>query len=298
MTQPVRFKTIDDVLRWAERDLLAAELHYGHGTNNAWDEAVYLTLELLGLPPDSDDTVLTKTLTSAESERLEQAFLRRIQERIPAAYLTSEAYFAGLSFHVTPDVLIPRSPVAELLQQGYAPWLATKSAPRLLDLCTGSGCIAIASAVYIPDACIDAVDISAAALTIAEHNCVRHAVQDRVQLHCADLFSASQLQQYDLIVSNPPYVSAAELAELPQEYSHEPQLGLYADDDGLALVIQILQQASRYLTDDGVLIVEVGNSQQALVARFPAVPFIWLEFAHGGDGVFLLYANDLQQFFA
>jgi ribosomal protein L3 glutamine methyltransferase len=286
--------TLHDCIQWAVNGFTQAGLHYGHGTDNAWDEAVYLSLYALHLPPDADSALLSKQLSEQERQAIIELIQRRITERIPAAYLTHEAWFAGLPYYVDERVLVPRSPMAELIENEFSPWIDGSQIKRVLDLCTGSGCIAIATALQLPNVHVDATDISGAALEVAGINVEKHHVEDLVHLIHSDLFSAIQEQRYDLIISNPPYVSEEELQTLPREYTHEPRLGFAASDEGLAIVIKILKQAANYLTPQGVLIVEVGNSQYALQERFPRVPFTWLEFERGEDGVFLLTAEQLK----
>jgi ribosomal protein L3 glutamine methyltransferase len=221
--------------------------------------------------------------------------IRRIEERIPAAYLTNEAWFAGMPFFVDDRVIIPRSPIAELIEQGFSPWLTHQEANYILDLCTGSGCIAIACATEFPDAEVDAVDISKEALEVAEINVKKHFVASQVQLIQGDLYDKIS-RKYNLIVSNPPYVSSEEYNTLPSEYHHEPEVALKAEDSGLAIVKRILQGATQHLLPEGILVVEVGNSQEALIETYPEVPFLWLEFEKGGEGVFLLTAEQLKEF--
>ncbi len=278
------------------RDALeAAGVWFGHGTDNALDEAAWLVSHAVGLPPDFDEAELDRVLTPGQVQSARDLVARRIETRQPAAYLIGEAWFAGLPFHVDERVLVPRSPLAELIAERFQPWLAPERIHRVLDLCTGSGCIAIATALALPEARVDASDISHEALEVARRNVARHGVGERVRLWQADLFDGLPAGEYDLILSNPPYVDAQDMAALPAEYRQEPALGLAAGETGLDLVIPLLQQAGRHLAPDGVLIVEVGNSAEALQAAFPAVPFVWLEFAHGGEGVFLLDAAQLAE---
>ena len=278
------------------RDALeAAGVWFGHGTDNALDEAAWLVSHAVGLPPDFDEAELDRVLTPGQVQSARDLVARRIETRQPAAYLIGEAWFAGLPFHVDERVLVPRSPLAELIAERFQPWLAPERSHRVLDLCTGSGCIAIATALALPEARVDASDISHEALEVARRNVARHGVGERVRLWQADLFDGLPAGEYDLILSNPPYVDAQDMAALPAEYRQEPALGLAAGETGLDLVIPLLQQAGRHLAPDGVLIVEVGNSAEALQAAFPAVPFVWLEFAHGGEGVFLLDAAQLAE---
>ena len=287
-------KTLLDMVRWGVTQFNAANLCFGHGNDNAWDEALNLCLHALHLPFDCDPLMLSARLTSSERRKILDFFERRINERLPVAYLTQEAWFCGLSCYVDERVLVPRSPIAELIENNFAPWIAEEKVERILDLCTGSGCIAIACAIAFPDAQVDAADISTDALDVAAINCEKHHLTEHLKLINSDVFNAVQ-GRYDIIVSNPPYVSAAEMAEVPAEYHQEPLLGLQAEDEGLAIVIRILRQAHQHLTPHGILIVEVGNSELALNERFPQVPFTWLEFERGGSGVFLLTYDQLVQ---
>jgi len=288
--------SIVDFIRWGASCFSEAELYYGHGTNNAVDDAMALVLHTLHLPFGMSSELFSARLTRTEKQAVLTLFEQRINKRIPVPYLTHEAWFAGLPFYVDERVLVPRSPIAELIEQGFAPWVDADNVEHVLDLCTGSGCIAIASALALPYAQVDASDVSLEALTVADINIQRHHLDGRVQAHQADLFTGLPTQRYDLIVSNPPYVDAEDMASLPDEFHHEPKLGLASGKDGLDACVQILAEAGNWLTDAGVLIVEVGNSAHALAMRFPEVPFLWLEFERGGDGVFLLTANQLSEF--
>lgn len=292
MNKPLQ--TISELLTWAVHEFEKADLYFGHGTDNAWDEAVLLLTHALGLPPDVDESVLDMPLSQQQIDRILSLFNERIAKRIPAAYLIGEAWFAGLPFYVNPSVMIPRSPIAEFLVEGTTPWLLNDRVRRVLDLCTGSGSMAIVAAKIFPNATVDAVDISEAALAVATKNIARHHLQDRVKAIQSDLFTNLPLQSYDLILSNPPYVSLAEYEQLPKEYSYEPELAFKADDNGLSIVTTILKQAADYLSPNGVLVVEVGNSDEALAEAFPWIPFLWLEFEYGGHGVFLLTREQLQ----
>ncbi|GAB1262134.1 50S ribosomal protein L3 N(5)-glutamine methyltransferase [Aurantivibrio plasticivorans] len=288
-----KLATLGELLNAAVEHFDAAELYYGHGTDNAWDEAVYLALWYLKLPWDVDEGVLNNALTDEQVSGLIAIFQRRINERIPAAYITGKAYFAGLPFTVNSDVLVPRSPIAELIAQYFAPWLLDEP-QRILDLCTGSGCIGICCALAFPDAEVDLSDISRAALGVAEHNMYAHGVQDRVRVVEGDLFSGVEGEVYDLIVANPPYVDASDLASMPAEYHAEPELGLASGFDGLDFTRRLLTEAPNHLSENGLLVVEVGNSWEALENAYPHIPFTWVEFENGGHGVFVLSAAELR----
>ncbi|MEW8508555.1 MAG: 50S ribosomal protein L3 N(5)-glutamine methyltransferase [Candidatus Thiodiazotropha sp.] len=287
-------KTIADFIRWGTSRFTEARLFFGHGTDNALDEAAALVLGALHLPPDLPADWFDCRLTAGERERVGDLIERRIEERIPLPYLLGEAWFAGMRFHVDERVLIPRSPLAELIERGYSPWLEP-AAPQVLDLCCGSGCIGIATAAYLADCRVDLVDISADVLEVAQRNVAEYGLQERVTIHRSDLFEALPRKQYDLIVSNPPYVGEAEMEALPAEYRHEPRMALQADENGLEIVQRILHQAAPYLAPHGILIVEVGNSAQLVMERYPQLPFVWLDFERGGEGVFLLTATDLAE---
>jgi ribosomal protein L3 glutamine methyltransferase len=287
--------TIRDYIRWGYSLFNGGNLYYGHGFDNGWDEAVHLVLSGLHLPPDVSQDVMNAILTTVERRHVSDLILRRVKERIPVAYLTHEAWFASLPFYVDERVIIPRSPMAELIENGFTPWLDTQEVSRILDLCTGSGCIAIASAMVFPESEVTAVDLSKDALDVAQINVKKHRVADQVELLQSNLFE-KVTGKYDLILSNPPYVSDQEYQALPKEYSHEPEMALKASESGLQIVKQILKQAGNFLLPDGLLIVEVGNSQEALVEEYPEVPFVWIDFERGGDGIFLLTAKELQQY--
>lgn len=279
---------------WADQCFDEAGLCFGHGTDNAYDEACYLILRALGLSFEVDDEQLNQTLSPEQKDYLAALVSCRIEQRQPVAYILNEAWFCGLPFYVDERVLVPRSPIAELIGQQFSPWIASDDVSRILDIGTGSGCIAIASALALPDAKVDAVDICADALAVAEENSQRHGVSERLRLIRSDLYANLDGQRYDIIIANPPYVDAEDMAHLPEEFRHEPRLGLEAGEDGLDVVRQLLAQSRKHLTEAGILIVEVGNSQAALIDAFPDVDFMWLEFEYGGDGVFLLSAEQLD----
>lgn len=286
-------RTINDLLRWGTSQFNQAEIFYGHGSDNAWDEAVQLTMHALCLPIDSPVNITSARVTRSERAAVIELFTRRVNERLPVAYLTNVAWFADRQYYVDERVLVPRSPIAQLINQRFEPFLAGKPVFRALDLCTGSGCIAIAMAHEFEQAEVDAIDISADALDVATFNIFNHGVDDRVIPLESDLMNEVLREKYDLIVSNPPYVDQEDMDGLPQEFIHEPELGLAAGFDGLDLVKRILVDATDCLTDGGILVVEVGNSQIHVEAQFPQVPFHWVEFTQGGHGVFILTKQQL-----
>ena len=288
-------QTVRDFIRWAASNFNRENLYFGHGADNAWDEAVFLVLSCLHLPWDTDPGVMDARLTREEKQTVCTVVERRVRERIPLPYLTNEAWFAGIPFYVDERVLVPRSPIAELIGRGFSPWLCGDEVHHILDLCTGSGCIGIACAMEFPAAQVDLSDISKDALAVAQENIRRHHLEGRVTSYLSDLFEGLPSKKYDLIVTNPPYVDAADFDSMPQEYRHEPSLGLASGDDGLDCILRILQQAGDYLSECGILVAEVGNSEAALRARCEGVPFLWLDFENGGHGVFVLTAAQLLQ---
>lgn len=284
------------VAEWIERigaQLDGAGLHFGHGTDNARDEAAWLVLHAVGAPLDGSFADWGRVVGTGEASGIRRLAAARCSSGKPLAYLIGRARFAGLEFEVTPDVLVPRSPIAELILDGFRPWRNPARLRRVLDLCTGCGCIAIATAHYLPQSQVDAVDISREALDVAARNIARHGVADQVRLIRSDLFQSLPPCRYDLILANPPYLPLGELPELPSEYRSEPGLGLGSGVDGLDATLQILARAPDYLAEDGILVCEVGESAGRLGAALPSLPFLWLEFVHGGCGVFLLERAEL-----
>lgn len=288
-------KTIRDYIRIAVSRFNAANLYYGHGTDNAWDEALALVLHTLHLPHDINPEILGANLTTEEKNHLTEMIELRVDKRIPVPYLTHQAWFLGLPYYVDERVLIPRSPIAELIENHFLPWVDPDNIYEILDLCTGSSCIAIACAKAFPDAQVDASDISKDALAVAKINVLRHGVEDQVHLHESDLFASLPHKKYNIIVSNPPYVSTQEMFDLPHEYHHEPELGLAAGTQGLDIALRILRESCDYLAPHGILILEVGNSEYALAENFPDVPFTWLEFERADGGVLMITAEQLNE---
>lgn len=297
--------TIRDFIRWGASQFSASELFFGHGSDNAFDEAMHLVYQTLQLPWELPESYLESRLTEQERQAVADLIQQRIDTRKPLAYLLNQAWFCGLPFYVDERVLVPRSPLAELIQQGFQPWLGDVEVNRIMDLCTGSGCIGIAAAYAYPDATVDLLDISEDALEVANINIDRHEIWGRVQSHQSNLFSCFEdrdrgdhpdYPRYQLLLSNPPYVDAEDMSDLLEEFMHEPKLGLAAGNDGLDMARLILAEAANYLDEDGLLVLEVGNSQWALQAAYPNVPFIWPEFGQGGHGVLLLSAADCRKY--
>jgi len=290
-------KTPLDFIRYAVTQSHGQSVFFGHGTDNPWDEFRWLVLGALHLPFDLDDKYFHARLTLDERKMLTDLLKKRIEDKIPVPYLLNKALFCGLEFYVDERVLIPRSPISELIENHFQPWIDASAVHQILDLCTGSGCIAIALAYAFEDAVVDATDISTDALAVAKKNVKALDVEDRVSLIQSDVFDALPLTQYDLIVSNPPYVSSDEMKTLPQEYAHEPTLALETGNQGMAIVDRMLQKAANYLSVHGLLVVEVGNTMPTLAEAYPDMPFTWLEFERGGDGVFLLTKQQLMDYF-
>jgi ribosomal protein L3 glutamine methyltransferase len=286
--------TVGDAMRAAARKLGRAGVHFGHGTDNAIDDAAALLWHVMKLPADAPPSVYERRLTAAQQQAFAALVQRRIEAREPAVYLTGETYFAGIPLRTDRRALIPRSPLAELIETRFHPWVEPARVTRILDLGTGSGCIAIACARFFPRAQVDAVDISPEALQLAAENLRRLRLGRRVHPVLSDHFAALEGRRYDIIVSNPPYVGAREMKSLPPEYGHEPKLALAAGRDGLASVRVILREAALHLNPGGLLVVEVGNTEAAVRRRYPRVPFVWLEFERGGGGVFLLTREQLE----
>lgn len=288
--------TLRDLMRFAVSRFNEANLFFGHGTDNAWDEAAYLLLHTLHLPLDRLDPFMEARLTATERAAVLDTIRRRINERVPASYLTHEAWLGERRFYVDQRVIVPRSHIAELLEDQLSPWIEDPWAVRrALDLCTGSGCLAILAAIAFPEAQVDAIDLSPDALQVARRNVTDYGLESRVHLIESDAFTAIDSQRYDLIISNPPYVNAESMAELPDEYRREPELALASGEDGLDFTRIILSKAADHLNPGGVLVVEIGHNRDALEDAFPETPFVWLDTAAGDDFVFLLRREDLPR---
>ena len=288
--------TLRDLMRFAVSRFNEANLFFGHGTDNAWDEAAYLLLHTLHLPLDRLDPFMEARLTATERAAVLDTIRQRIDERVPASYLTHEAWLGERRFYVDQRVIVPRSHIAELLEDQLSPWIEDPWAVRrALDLCTGSGCLAILAAIAFPEAQVDAIDLSPDALQVARRNVTDYGLESRVHLIESDAFTAIDSQRYDLIISNPPYVNAESMAELPDEYRREPELALASGEDGLDFTRIILSKAADHLNPGGVLVVEIGHNRDALEDAFPETPFVWLDTAAGDDFVFLLRREDLPR---
>ena len=287
--------TIRQLIDWAEQQFTRSDLFFGHGTDNALDEAAYLVLGALEIPFDARPEQLDREVTRGEHGSIRELVNARINSKIPVAYLLNKSWFAGLEFYVDERVLIPRSPIAELIAEKFSPWIKPAEVKRILDLGTGSGCIAVACAEAFPDATIDATDIEANALEVARINREKHGFSHRVNLVESDLFNALEDREYDIIVSNPPYVPDEEMRVLPAEYRHEPALALEAGAAGLGVVERLLHEARRYMTPHGILVVETGNGRAALEAKYPRMPFTWPDLEHGGEGVFVISGAELDE---
>jgi ribosomal protein L3 glutamine methyltransferase len=286
--------TLRDLMRFSVSRFHEARLHFGHGTDNAWDEAAYLLLHSLHLPPDRLDPYMDAHLTAIERAAALDLIRRRVAERLPAPYLTREAWLADYRFYVDERVIVPRSHIAELLREQLSPWINDPWAvARALDMCTGSGCLAIIAAEAFPEATVDALDISPNALAVARMNVKDYGLEPRIRLMESDAFAAIPGEKYDVIISNPPYVNAEAMAALPEEYLREPPIALSGGEDGLDFVRILLAQAAQHLTPDGLLVVEVGNNKEALERAYPRLSFIWLDTSAGDRLVFMLRRKDL-----
>lgn len=272
--------------------LRKSPVYFGHGTDNAWDEAVALVLQGLNLPFDVAESVVQSPVDSAAIKKIKKLLALRIQKRIPLPYLFNKAYFAGLEFYVDSRVLIPRSPMAECIEQQFKPWVNPEAVSHILDIGTGSACLAIACAHYFPKAKVDASDVSEEALAVAQINIDKHQLKSRVKLINSDVFNHIH-KKYNLIISNPPYVDKKEMQQLPKEYYAEPKIALQAETSGLSIILKILAQAVNYLMPKGILVVEAGQNAKRLQQHLPNMPFVWLEFERGGDGVFLVTREEL-----
>lgn len=288
-------QSIQDMLRWTVSQFNQAELYYGHGTDNAWDETLKLILPSLFLSLDFPIECYNSRLTMNERILLIKRVKKRINEHIPVSYLINKAWFCGLEFYVDKNVLIPRSPIGELITNNFYN-LLPYTPSYILDMCTGSGCIGIACAYAFPESKIDIVDISIDVLNIAQRNIITHNLENRVTPICSDLFNNLSIKVYDLIVINPPYVDEEDIQNMPLEFHAEPILGLFGGKDGLNLIHRILMYVHNYLTEDGILICEVGNSIVHLKKQYPQIPFHWFTFARGGDGVFMLTCKQLKMY--
>lgn len=289
-----QLQTIRDFIRWSVSLFNEYDVSLGHGYDDPWDEAVALILHGLNLPWDIDNRVQDARLLDSEKTRICELLTWRVIDKVPTAYLTGTSWFAGIPFHVDQRVLIPRSPIGELIEKHFEPWIEPETVTSILDMCTGSGCIGIACAQYFPDALVDCSDLSEDALDVAEQNVQQLGLENQINLIYSDLFEALEGRTYDIIVSNPPYVDQEDMDALPDEYHHEPRLGLEAGIDGLDIVRRMLPELSRHLNPGGIAVIEVGNSMTALEEAYPEVPFTWIEFARGGHGVFILTKEEID----
>ncbi|MDG6774144.1 50S ribosomal protein L3 N(5)-glutamine methyltransferase [Thiomicrorhabdus sp. ZW0627] len=289
-------ETVIDFIRWGGSLFTRANLFFGHGTDNAFDDARVLVFHALHLPQEVPESYWQARLSQPEKQQVTELFKHRIETRKPSAYITGEAWFAGMRFIVNESTLVPRSPIAELIAKQFHNWVDVEKVTRVLDLCTGSGCIGIASLQTLPCAEVDLADISSAALEVAQKNIDMYGLNEVAHAIQSDLFNNLDGKKYDLILSNPPYVDQIEMDHLPEEFQQEPSLGLAAGQDGLDIVRRILAEASEHLTEDGVLIVEVGVSQYYLEQAYPELPFYWFEFEHGGEGIFAIHKSELDVF--
>ena len=286
--------SLRDILAYGEKLFIESNLFFGHGTTNAWDDAVYLSLFALGLPHDSSVSLLDSIPSEEERSRIFSLFDKRLETKIPSAYITKTAWFFDLPFFVDERVIIPRSPIANLIHQSFEPWVTNPN--TILDLCTGSGCIGISCAYVFKSANVVLSDVSKGAIEVGEINIKNHDMAGRIKILESDLFENLTNSKFDLIVSNPPYVDKQDLLSMPPEYHYEPKISLMAGDDGLSFVLRILRDVRDFLTEKGVLIVEVGNSRSALESMFPSIPFFWFEFSEGDAGVFMLTRDDLDAY--
>tara|TARA_B110000902_G_scaffold197941_1_gene224589 strand:- start:1445 stop:2353 length:909 start_codon:yes stop_codon:yes gene_type:complete len=286
---------LSQAIEAAETALIEAQVYFGHGTDNAWDEAVFLVLGACDMPLDTQQDELQKRLTEAQLLRINDWLAKRIEQRLPLPYLLGETWFAGMPFKVNEDVIIPRSPMAELIVKHFSPFLK-KPPQTALDLCCGSGCIGIAMALHMHIPQVDMVDIAPAALLLSQQNITVHGVASQVRVFDSNLFSGLPSRHYDLIVSNPPYVDADDYDDMPTEFLHEPKLALVSGDDGLDLTAAMLAQAADWLAEQSLIVIEVGNSEVALQNALPDIPFMWLELSQGGNGVFCLTGAQCRQY--
>lgn len=294
---PESLATIADFVRYAYSRLNVGQVYFGHGTDNSRDEALYLVMQTLNLPWDYATEHWSCLLSTKEKNHLIENIKTRVEQRVPLAYLTKQAWFCGHQFYVDERVLIPRSPIGELIGKQFKPWRTGSELTHILDLCAGSGCIGIACALEFEDVQVDLLDISEAALAVAKINVDKFNLGQRIHLICSDVFASLSSEKegsYDIIASNPPYVNASDYASMPEEYRKEPSIGLVAGDDGLMIARRLLSEGAKYLKDDGIMIVEVGNSQESLEAAYPDFPFTWVEFEQGGHGVFIIHASELK----